>query len=416
MGGEGVKNRIIVYLIRGMEMLMQIMVFTLALMVLVMGFFGRSQTEVFRCVLAMGIPCVALYFTRLMARNNISVSAVHGAALVFMLVFGRDGVEKVAYAIIGIAMIIYSVVLSINDKTRFGEKMPIGMIGVFILAAVVGKYAGLPVLEQWAMGCGIAFIALQIIYCNLSNLNDFMVVNHEVMNFPAKQMVSVNAFIMTVLLVICAGGMVLSNSSYIFKMLKGIGSLLAAGIRFLVQAFVREDEKVPEIGDTREPEDQGNLLDGLEIPEDGPWTDILNGIALVVGVIVMVAVVICIAIAFVRLLRSMQGAAGKEGDIKEFIKPEGVRAVRLKGREVHKEDPKEPKNIRVRKLYKSTVKKNAAKKGASLRGNMTPAELSDAYIPIRQEEVTKIYEKARYSDLEITKEELELMKTVKKAK
>lgn len=416
MGGEGVKNRIIVYLIRGMEMLMQIMVFTLALMLLVMGFFGRSQTEGFRCVLAMGVPSAALYFTRLMARNNISLIAVHGAALVFMLFFGRDGVEKVAYTIIGIALIIYSVVLSINAKTRFGEKMPIGMIGVFILAAAVGKYARLPVLEQWAMCCGIAFIALQIIYCNLSNLNDFMVVNHEVMNFPAKQMVSVNAFIMIVLLAICAGGMVLSNSSYIFKMLKGIGSLLAAGIRFLVQAFVREDEKVPEIGDTREPEDQGKLLDGLEIPEDGPWTDILNGIALVVGVIVMVAVVICIAIAFVRLLRSMQGAAGKEGDIKEFIKPEGVFAVRLKGREAHKEDPEEPKNVQVRRLYKAAVKKNAAKRGAAPRGNMTPAELSGAYIPIRQEEATKIYEKARYSDLEITKEELELMKAVKKAK
>lgn len=410
------KNRIIVYLIRSMEMLMQVMVFTLALLLLVMGFFGRSQTEPYRCFLAMGVPCVALYFTRLTARNNIIVIAVHGASLVFMLLFGRDGVEKLAYSIIGIVVIIFSVVLSINGRTRFGEKMPIGMIGVFILAAVVGKYAKLPVLEQWAMVCGIVFIAVQIIYCNLNNLNDFMLVNHEVMNFPAKQMVSVNAFIMTVLLVICAGGMVLSNSSYIFKMLKGIGSLLTAGIRFLVQAFVREDENVLETGDTREPEDQENILGGLEIPEDGPWTDILNGIALVVGVIVIVALVICIAIAFVRLLRSMQGAAGREGDIKEFIKPEGVRAVRLKGREVHKEDPKEPNNIRVRKLYKSTVKKNAAKKGASLRGNMTPAELSGAYIPMRQEEVTEIYEKARYSDLEIAKEELELMKAVKKAK
>ena len=56
------------------------------------------------------------------------------------------------------------------------------------------------------------------------------------------------------------------------------------------------------------------------------------------------------------------------------------------------------------------ILKNAKKRGEQVQNYMQPSEITNAYVTSHQEEITAIYEKARYSNQSVTKEELEQLK------
>lgn len=401
-----------------MELVMQVMVFSMALMLLVMVFFGRHGMEAFRCIIAAGVPVTALFLVRTFVKSRPFTIAAHAAVFVFAFMFGGNGVEKASFCLVCSALIFYSMFLTINEKRRFDGRMPLGGIFLFIGALITGSVTEVLTVEQWALYFGIVFIIVQIIYHNLENMNHFMVMNREVSDFPAKQFVSVNMFIMTIVLTLCAGIMVISNNKYIYKMLDVLSGLLFRMARFFFGMLARGD--VSEIPEAEEiPADRGlmeELNDLLSDWDTGLLEDILNGLAVIIMVIVLVGAVIGTAAALVRTLRRVKGAAGLEGDIKEFVEPEGVEIRRLRRKKSGEAAGGDPKNIKARKLYKAMAGKNALRQGKEISGNMMPEEISRKYIPAEADAVTEIYEKARYSRAEVSKEELELLKAVRKSK
>ena len=56
----------------------------------------------------------------------------------------------------------------------------------------------------------------------------------------------------------------------------------------------------------------------------------------------------------------------------------------------------------------------AKKKKLSVSYNMTPGEISEKYITVLADDATELYEKARYSNDELSDAELERMKDIKK--
>ena len=104
----------------------------------------------------------------------------------------------------------------------------------------------------------------------------------------------------------------------------------------------------------------------------------------------------------------------KEQDVKEFIFAKDIRERSIKRRT--KSDLDKKLNKKVRSIYKAMVTRNATKKHNIINASMTPTEISNLYINQERETVTSIYEKARYGNDEVTKEEITILKSIGKMK
>lgn len=409
------RNTLVILMLRFMELTMQIMVFALILMLVLIGFFGRENDSAVRCLAVMGIPCVILYIVRGWCKSRVVTTAAHVLSFLYAIIITADSTERVAYIAVITGLIIYSGLLILNEKVNQGEQIPVGMIALFVGGMFVGLLTERKTIEEWSLYFGIAFILIQVFYHNLNNMNAIMLMNREISNFPAASMVSVNFFIMSVVGILCVGAMVLVNNQYVYRMMDGIGSIFVILLRYIFKLLQHSDENevVTEELITKEPDMQSNEFI-LEEIKTGLFQDILNGIAMVLGVVLSVAIIICLVAALVRLLRRFKGAGIPGGDIKEFIAPEEISTFPVKHRKTEHEYIAGSNNAKARKLYKSIVKKAAVKKGRTITDSMMPGEISGQFIAYNTEEATSIYERARYSNTEVTGSDIEILKKLKK--
>lgn len=286
------------------------------------------------------------------------------------------------------------------------------MIIFFVVVMLAGSFTKRDIIEQWALYFGIVFIVLQVVYHNINNMNDIMLMNYEVKNFPAGQMMRVNTFIMSVVAVICLGAMLIIDNPYVYRMLDALKNVIFMLLRF-VFGFINGggDEEIP----IEEPTTAEAAGEGMQLPmESGVIQDILNGIAMILGIAMIIVIIVCIAAALLRLMKKMRGSDGVQGDIREFVAPD-EKKIRLTRREKKAEYASDDAvGVKVRKLYKGMVMHDAKKKKMSVAASLTPDEISEKYIAVSADEATRIYEKARYGGQELSAAELESMKEIKK--
>ena len=220
------KNTVIVYIIRLIELLMQIMVFSLTYMFILIGFMGREDFSPLACIAIAGIPVSVLYIVRGWCTDRAVTILAHAASVLPAFIIMADKIAMAAYIVVYAAMIIYSIGLILGKKNHTDEHMAVGMVLYFITVMIVGEVTKRAVIEQWALYFGIVFIILEVLYHNINNMNDIMIMSHDVKNFPAKQMVSVNAFIMTAVAVICIGAMFIIDNPYVYRMLDALKNII----------------------------------------------------------------------------------------------------------------------------------------------------------------------------------------------
>ena len=403
----------IVYATKVIDALLQLMIFDISLMLILIGFFGRTDIGAVRCTAAVGLPAALLYIVRGWCPNRAVTIAAHAVSAVYAFVTAPDEVARMAYIVIVAVMIIYSISIMLGNRNHTSEHIPIGMAAVFVGALIIGQITDRALISEYSMYFGVAFIFLQVIYRNLNNLNGIMTMNNDTGNFPAKQMVRVDIFIMAVVSVLCAGVMVIANNSYVYRMLGVFRQLFIIVLRFIFSFFKGDGEAETVIEETSAAQPESGS-DYMQIqPESGLWQDILNGIALIIGVVVIAAAIVGIFVAVVRMMKRMRGGSGIDGDVREFVAPSDEKSFRMK-RRVHREKKGDSANMKARKLYKSMVQKNAASKREKISSNMTPKEISSSHIMTMQDEITGIYEKARYSNEEVSPDDIELLKKSKK--
>lgn len=408
------KNTVVVYSIRVIELVMQIMVFSLAYMFIVIGFLGRVDFSPFLCLLIVFFPVVLLYIVRGWCNNRAVTIAAHVAAAFPVIILTMDKIAGVSYIVIYGAVVIYSISLILNKKSHTDEHMPIGMALFFIVAMIVGNITKRDIIEKWSLYYGIVFIILQVLYHNLNNMNDIMIMNSHVKNFPAGQMMRVNTFIIGIVAVICIGAMFIINNPYVYRLLAAVKDIIINGLRFLFSFIGKGEADEPQIEETTaSAASDGDMMLPVEM-ESGIIQDILNGIAMIIGIIVIIALIVCIAAAFLRLMKKMRGRDGVQGDIREFVSPDEskIKLERKKKKADYVED--DAAAAKVRRLYKNMVAHDAKRKKISVASNMTPDEISGKHISVSADEATMIYEKARYSDEDISTAELDKMREIKK--
>lgn len=410
------KNNLLWIFLRILEMGMQILVFFIILLMLSYHIIGVSAAGIVGCLATSGLPVLALYLVRLLIKNNILIVVCHTAVAAFLLIRGVTPEEKLAYILLGVALLIYSFSLSNSDKKGGAEKIPIGFLTLFVVAAMLGKSAGLENIKWAGIYGGSIFIILQVLYLNFDNVNKYLCMNQEIAHLPVKQIVAVNTFQMSILVTLFCGIMILFSNKYVNRMVEIISGFVGGFITYIFRMIfsLGKDYKPKSVltGGAGE----GNGMDQMwAIVEESIWTDILNAIGMIFGSVIGVVLVIgfCVLIIVVVVKRLKNISFGGESDVKEFIVPGDVAEFQWRRKMRGKQEKGSGINYKARMLFKSHVIKAAARQGEQIRATMMPRELSGLYLGVQEKDVADIYEKARYSKENVTSEEIAVLKKLK---
>lgn len=402
------KNSTLWWTLRILEIGMQILLFFIVLLMLFYHSITADVADILSCLLLSGFPVLVLYLARLFVKNNILITLVHICVAAFLLMFGENGEEKLAYILLGAALMIYSLSLSGAHQKPNSEKIPIGFACLFIIAMFLGKQAGVNNMVMAGMYSGSMFLVLEILYLNFDSVNKYISMNHGIANLPVKQIISVNAFQMSVLVTLFGGIVFLFSNRYVSRVVEKISGFVADTIRFVLKAIFSIGKDFKSEGLTHQALEGGKGLNELwALVEDSLWMDILNAIGMIFGSLIgMVFLIVLSAAVTIILLKKLKNLSfGAESDVKEFLIPRDIVEFQFKNSRKKKERGTGD-NRKVRKLYKSHVLKRASQKGDAISAAMMPDEISKRYVPDVARQVTDIYEKARYGDGMITREEI----------
>lgn len=259
----------------------------------------------------------------------------------------------------------------------------------------------------------IMFIVLQILYNNMSKINQVFILNSGKTEFPARQLKNVNSF-MTVaaIILILVGMLIFYNGEYgnIFAIMGSIGASIAKIFGriflFILGLFGKESDNIPQ-EPPKEP-DAGQLIGGEAYQPSAVMTALIQVFVFVLVIGIIIGLIYCLRV-YVRNFNRVR----KLGTDKiEYIKPEYKKSSISNDRKLKNVNlSKEEKSVR--NLYKAKVLKGT--KGKLPDMTSTPIRLTKDTITGDDDKamkITGIYEKARYSQEKITEEEINIMKNL----
>ncbi len=403
------KNNTMAIILRMLELGMQSLSFFIVLLMLSYNLIKLNISSVAESFLLAVLPVVLVYMVRARVRSNILIVIIHAGVAVFFMIYGKTPDERLVYLLFGVALLLFSLSLCKSQKEKGAEKIPIGFASLFVCAVWISNVTGLEQMAKAGMYGGGIFIILHILYLNFDNMNRYMIMNREIAGLPVKQMVVVNVLQMSVLVTLFAAVIFVIGNTYVSRMVEIIGGLFLTGLKAILR-FIFSIGKDLESGyyiPKTEPGEGGEaILHALM--EESIWTEILNGIGMIFGSILGVTCLIglCIGIVLVIIKSLKNMSPDAENDVKEFVVPRDITEFRWRKKERRKDVIGTGNNGKLRRLYKSQVEKAVKQKGDTISAMMMPYEISKQHMQDVAELATRLYEKARYSDLSVTKEEI----------
>lgn len=245
-----------------------------------------------------------------------------------------------------------------------------------------------------------------LVYTNLTRLETYLSHNDTVTNIPYGQIARSNRGLLTIFLSLTAAAMVLMPLSGIDRLLKQVGRMLLAFLRRLFSGA--PEEVLPEESEPMPPADMSAMLGAFESGETPEWLRLLLEIlqdVIFIGAILLVLAGIVYAVY--RFVKRFYRPSRETSDVTEFISPHTDKKESL----LSETDRKHPLWLSfdpvstVRKTYRRTILRQ---KKPILSDAFTPEELEN-YAEIKnsaeRETLHTVYEKARYSETGVTKEE-----------
>jgi hypothetical protein len=285
----------------------------------------------------------------------------------------------------------------------------------FIAVIVVGYFVGAAADSSFLMNIQgimcILFIILQILHGNLKSLKQEYDLNGAKKDFPAQQMMSVSRFVTFISLLLVALGMIIFFNGYYGNIFAYIG----AGFKFIFKIFGRifmfllglSGSKSTTTGEqTTEAATEPTLTGDLAMDDN----DFMELLAEIFGAVLIVALIAGI-IYVIKVYASNFNRVKKVGtDTVEYVSSSErkSRVTAYDAQEVHRES-RSAKSVR--KIYKKSVVSGMKDKKPNV--TLPPEELTKAAITdddARASGITRIYEKARYSNEEVTAVEYEQFK------
>ena len=367
------------------------------------------------------LPAAIISFViRKYSKNLWSFIVLNLLLLAPYILLTGDSVLSVAYGINIVIFAIIEYVMDINKKIKASPLVfSISFISVYILCKLFFTNEG---VLSFFLGLAIAFGLLYIVNMYYVNSYIYFKKHEDKANLPIRKILSTNTLYI--------GGFLLLSSIVMFLFtripLGGIGqflrSIMVKLINFLVSMFLtlkKPDEMILE-------EEAPNSTTPFANPEPSLFTEIVS---VILGVITLLIIIAFIIYGIYRIYKLFYSRALIIDDVrtgrniaftKDSNKPDKNPSVRHRFRSVFDNS----NNVKIRRLFIRAVQKNA-RSGHVLKYKL-PKELSEyaleagksnideLAIQHKRAELTAIYENARYSNTECSKEDVKLVKDILK--
>lgn len=399
-------NRVLNFLLTILQVFMQMCVAVTAVNLFLHGFMGYEKFQVFN-TLYIGIVVLIYYVAKSCVSNGKLSFAIHFLAAASVLFMVNGSAED------KILVLVPAMVLGFYSMKRTSQEpfVPLDM-GILVGCYIVGFSVKAESATVIPFYCSVIYMAAFFIWYNIRNLNRFVSENSKVKSFNTEQAVNVNSVMLVIFMLICAAVMFimprLHLQTVITNVFSGIWNILLAGFHAL-------NIKLPTGGYEKEmamettPDNTGQeMAEFLGMPEGNVVLDIIAAAFAAV-------VFVCMLILLIKALRDIRYKKSLGNDVKEFVRPEFKKKEKTEPKEKKVYLFNEPNEFAVRKIYKQVIKKKL-KKNQSVKQNHTPKEISSEVIGWTEEtmDMTVLYEKARYSNEAVTREEVERIQKSRK--
>lgn len=400
-------NRLLNFLLNVLQVFMQMCVAVCAVNLILHGFLGYETFQA-RNTLYIGVVVFVFYLAKTCVKNGKLSFLIHLAAVVSIF-FVVEGPYENQILVLVPALVFFSA--SMKRKTEH----PVAALdmGILVGCYIVGSSIKAESATVIPFYCSVIYIIAFFIWYNIKNLNSFVQKNGSAKSFNVEQAVNVNSVMLALFMGICAIVMFIMPRLHIQDAIRavflGIWGIVLKIIHALNPNLPTGDYELEQMMNNK-PNDSG--MDDLGIVlEMSEGNDILDLIMVIFAAIIF----ICMMVLVLKSLKDVRYKKSQGNDVKEFVKPEFKH---------NKEKKKEKKfvfhgnvsnDVAVRKLYKNLIRQKL-KKGHKVDNTDTPQEISKSVIGWDNTavEVTNIYEKARYSEEMIAKEDVETLRKARK--
>lgn len=409
----------------------------------ILGLTNKSDSYIIATLL-MAVPVIITYAARKNIYKNFLFMLIHAALLITAIIIGNGDAESTAYFVSVLAVCIRSVSIRVANarKTEYmneplygnqfadvtqedkkaapqaGERMSPLYCLVMVAGSLYGGSAGNRLLVNYEIVLFVLFVLLAFLANQLKELNSLFISNAGKSEFPAERITGINMIMVMVVSGLMILGMILFYSGDYGNIFTLIGSGFAAVIRMVIKLFlrlIREKEEVSTIPeDSVDPVTDDDVVKG---DNDLAFTDnpVMSALFTAFAIVLVIALVVFIVYMIIRYAKNFKKSQDDNGDEIEFIGNDRRTEARIKRRQRAEEAKNMPVNMQYRKAFrKAAIKSSKAARdsdGKSLE-NMQPQDITINRITDdadAADRITESYEKARYSDKNISKEELEFM-------
>lgn len=430
-----------------LEVLIQCVVFFAVMTGVYLGILAKPAGSAYVCLFIL-IPVLLSYFLRKKVNNFLVFMALNIAMMFIAFSLGTTDAERTYYFLAVVFICAHSArlkssilkrneymgeyyedyqvsgeskddrVLAIASTERMNPAYCLVM-AVFYMMGANAKNQALMTLQIILM---VAFVVLQITYNQTKELNKFFAGNEGKSGFPAKRIIHINMLMLLIIIVFMLMGMALFYNGKYGNILMWIGIAFMSVFKLILRAVLflwKQTGSSQSSGNNsthQEPSVEEFPTEGfvsLQEKEGFPVAEVLFITFLILffaGMIVMI----------VKYAKRFKNSIDGETDVVEFIPREEIVEEREKKQGSRKVETafSGNKNTQYRKLYKRRV---VSKRFASLTKPlgekpapfMMPGDITKDFISKEteiSERITRAYEKARYSNQEIERDELEYLK------
>lgn len=424
------------------ELLSQCVVFMAFAAMIILGVVKKSDEYILYATLVT-IPVVITFFARKYIKSLFLFAMIHIVLIAAAIMLGRTDAESTAYFVSVFVVCVRSVSVRIANvrkteymkESRFStktedvnddekkavmqttERMSVVYCIVMIVGSTFGGQNGSKKLVSFESLMFALFIILFLIGNQLKGVNDLFISNTGKSEFPARRITGINMATVAVVAVLMIMGMLLfyrGDGGNIFALMGSIlGVVFRPLLKLLLMLMKENDEALPQ-QPTQPINKDDALYDETEIKEyaDNP---VMQAVFVAFTVVIITGLLIAVIYVIVRYARKFKESGDDNGDEVEFIGTgRHERKIRRSKHAVEKTNL--AVNMQYRKAFKKAAmpdkRKRKEKMAAKSLAYMQPEDITRNNITsnaVTAERITRSYEKARYSDKNISKEELEFM-------
>lgn len=393
-----------------LEIALQVLFFVSIGFAIYFGVLGYPVTSAYKLVY-VAVVVVASYGARSYIKSAGLFMLVHVIFIIGGAVVGGTEEEAFIMALNVFIVVLVSFVYRKMRSENKGEGFNIAMALVFLVEYFSGTGSGNVAVMEVAVWSAVLFVVLYIVYLNYTRLENLFFLNSGTSNFPAARIVATNTTIARLAAMIACLGMVVFYSGPLGNIFITIKNLFLKLLGWLLSLLFADMEHTVKPVETVATEEFESTSESFFRPEEVnmPLKDFLNALFIIIAVVIIIVAIYFIIRAIRNALRYAGNVDSIEADIIEAVndRSEDIsESLKKKEQEISDADL----NLRARKLYKKQVKSVKKEKGvpgaAALAKDITKMfEEGNA-----ADEITRVYEKARYSNETVTKEEVEVIK------